>query len=315
MNPGAALLAFIVLTAPSPRTPISLQTYIARIHVARLTADRAIKSPNHNADLQQAARILRGLSAVRMPGGAVIHTDSAARAAKLLPWGSESSTRDVTWLNVLDVTLQQSRPRNVPASDLMQLDSVLRDSRFHPVRWPWDGLQQWVDSLYGRFVRAVSGVLRPGSPTAIVPAIVLLLLVAAVAFLIARGAMGKLVVERSSDEEYASPTSPVTAGRRAEDLAAEGRYREALRFLFLSTMLQLQEHGLVELRPGLTNREVLHSLLSADSVPGSVAGPLGALVDTFDAVWYGHRAVDVDSYRAAVLHAASVTAAITSRAA
>ncbi len=315
MNAGPLLLAIAVL-APGPgSTPVSLHTYVARVHLARVSLDRATHTPADQTDVVQTARILRGLDAVQMPDREVLHTDSVSRAASLSPISADSTARVAAWLDTLDDTLQRTQPQAVPASQLRQLDIVLRDSRFHPVQWPWERAEHWLVSLYKSLLRVLTGALRPGRPTAVIPAAILLLMVVGVGYLIARGALGKLVVERSASEEYASPTTPLAAGRRAEVLAAAGNYREALRYLFLSTMLQLQAHGLIELRPGLTNREYLQALLVSGSVPEPVAGHLSAIVDTFDSVWYGHRPIDEAGYHRADAAAAAVLDALRSRAA
>lgn len=315
MIAGPLLLAVSLLSLTARASPVSLRTYTSQVHLARVSLDRAMHTPSDRADVDRAARILRGLNAVRMPGGDVLHTDTPARAARLFPISSDSINRVAAWLDTLDDSLQRTQPRAVPASQLRELDSVLRDSRFHPVLWPWERALQWLVSLYHQLLRDLSGALRPGRPTAVIPAAILLLMVVVVGYLIARGAMGKLVVERSAQEEYEAPTTPAAAGRRAGDLAAEGNYRDALRYLFLSTMLQLQEHGLIELRPGMTNREYLRALVSSGSVPGPVADPLSALVDRFDDVWYGHRSIDAAGYQNANAAASAVLSALKSRAA
>lgn len=306
MTAGALLLA-VTLLAPAPRnTPVSLHTYATRIHLARLSLDRAMLAPADRADVERAARLLRALATVRMPGGQVLHTDSPARAARLFPASPDATRRVAAWLDTLDDTLRSTRPVTVPATDLRQLDTVLLDARFHPVHWPWEGLNQWLVSVYRALLHGLSDALRPGKPTSVIPAAVLLLMVIALAYLLARGAMGKLVVERSAEEEYASPSTPLAASRRAGDLAAAGNYREALRYLFLSTMLELQAHGLIELRPGMTNREYLRAFIATGSIPEPVSLPLAALVDTFDGVWYGRRLIDEAGYRQAQTAATGV---------
>jgi hypothetical protein len=224
------------------------------------------------------------------------------------------STREVAaWLDSLDASLQQEQPRDVSAADLAQLDSVLRDARFHPVRWPWDGLDGWITSLYNRVIRALTEVLRPGKPSALIPAIVLLLMIALVAVLIARGAMRRLIVERSAEEEVISPSTAESAEDHAARSAAAGNYREALRYLFLSTMLQLQSQGLVELRPGMTNREYLRTLVVHGPSPAVLHTSLRRLVESFDAVWYGHQPIDEAGYAAARAEASRVSDALKER--
>jgi hypothetical protein len=296
-------------------TPVSLETYRRQIHLARLGLDRAAQKPGDAGDVERVANMLRHLGSVRLPGGQVLRTDSAARAAELLPPRASSTRRIAAWLHALDTSLQQIQPRSVSTADLAQLDVVLRDARFHPFPTPWEGIRSWIDSLYRRVLRALAAALRPGSASALIPASVLLVLVALVGFLLARGAMGKLVVERAASEEEAATSSPESAARRADELAAAGNLREALRYLFLSTMLQLQAHGLVELRPGMTNREYLRTLAASRPLPEESGQALQRLIDTFDAVWYGHREIGTAEYRSARAESEQIVQSLRERAA
>jgi hypothetical protein len=79
---------------------------------------------------------------------------------------------------------------------------------------------------------------------------------------------------------------------QAGTLAAGGDYRAAIRYLYLSTLLLLDERRLLRYDRSLTNREVL----------GQVAGDealverLRPVVEEFDRVWYGFAPVDEAEY-------------------
>ena len=136
--------------------PVSFGTYRASIHDARLTLDRALRYAGDDVDIDSAAATLRRLGLVRLPDGTLLQTDTASHGAQLLPPRAGSTRRVASWLDGLDSVLQREQPRAVSRSDLAQLDTVLRDSRFHPVQMPWDGLSRWISSLYHHLIRALS---------------------------------------------------------------------------------------------------------------------------------------------------------------
>lgn len=73
-----------------------------------------------------------------------------------------------------------------------------------------------------------------------------------------------------------------------------GDYRTAVRLLYLSTLLLLEERKLLRYDRTLTNREYLRQV--ADNP--SLVGALRPVVDTFDEVWYGQVEPDAGGYEA-----------------
>ena len=74
----------------------------------------------------------------------------------------------------------------------------------------------------------------------------------------------------------------------AETAEAANDFRGALRFLYLSAILHLQERGVLPYDKSLTNREYLHQA-QADI---DLQATLGPVVTLFDEVWYGHKPCD-----------------------
>lgn len=85
-----------------------------------------------------------------------------------------------------------------------------------------------------------------------------------------------------------------SALQRAQSLSTQGDYRNAVRYLYLSSLLVLDEQGLLRYDRSRTNREYLKSVASR---PG-LANPLRDVIDVFDRVWYGYEPVDEETYRA-----------------
>jgi len=78
--------------------------------------------------------------------------------------------------------------------------------------------------------------------------------------------------------------------RQADDAERRGELELALRLRFRAGLVDLDAHELVELRPALTNHELLRR------VPSET---LAGLVDGFEAVAYGGRPADADDLRSA----------------
>ena len=74
----------------------------------------------------------------------------------------------------------------------------------------------------------------------------------------------------------------------AETAEAANDFRGALRFLYLSAILHLQERGVLPYDKSLTNREYLHQAQTDIDLQAT----LGPVVALFDEVWYGHKPCD-----------------------
>lgn len=74
----------------------------------------------------------------------------------------------------------------------------------------------------------------------------------------------------------------------AETAIEANDFRNALRYLYLSAILHLQERGILPYDNSLTNREYLHQ----SQVDNDLQTKLGPAVTVFDEVWYGHKPCD-----------------------
>lgn len=79
----------------------------------------------------------------------------------------------------------------------------------------------------------------------------------------------------------------------AEAAAAQGRYADAVRERLRAVVRELEEHGLLDPRPGRTADEVARD--GGAAVP-ELAGPLAEGARVFDEVWYGGRTADASTY-------------------
>jgi Domain of unknown function (DUF4129) len=74
----------------------------------------------------------------------------------------------------------------------------------------------------------------------------------------------------------------------AQRLASDGEFADAVRLLYLSSLYALDEHALLHIERGLTNRE--HAARLHDAHPG-LAGTFSELVDRYEGVRYGRANV------------------------
>ncbi|XSG75463.1 DUF4129 domain-containing protein [Herpetosiphon llansteffanensis] len=104
------------------------------------------------------------------------------------------------------------------------------------------------------------------------------------------------IARRKAPAEEQKLTS-VQAIERADKVAAEeANFRDAVRYLYLSTLLWLEERGMLRYDRTLTNREVLAAVPSNTPLHQRLA----PVIQTFDRVWYGIAEVDqttFDHYR------------------
>lgn len=82
------------------------------------------------------------------------------------------------------------------------------------------------------------------------------------------------------------------AMRRAQSLSRQGDYRMALRYLYLSTLLLLNDRGLIQYDRTRTNREYLQNVAHHPQLKAT----LQEIVEIFDRTWYGLSAPDAKTY-------------------
>jgi len=276
--------------------PVALPAYAAAIADARDT----LADASDPAAVDAARQALAQISQVRLPNGALIEVTPLLGPADQPLTRAEAQAR-------LNVALHQleAAASDDAAARLAVLASVLAGPEFSHGESLWDRFRRWLDELWNRLspprstdpaTAATTSAIgtRIGWALAIAGAAALLWLLA----YWLRGFLGSFVANaeanRPVDGGDGSPQTPAAARQRASLLARAGNYREAVRNLYLSTLLTLEEHGLVTPDRSLTNRELLDHL----DVGHPLRPHLQPVVDTFDAVWYGVQNPDDQTYRA-----------------
>jgi len=172
------------------------------------------------------------------------------------------------------------------------LDAVLARPEFQPAR-P-DSIEGFISDLLRWLLSPPGGGGQIGAN-----------LVAVVGMLLVLAVLGALIYNlwRTVVPHTALPVAGDQAGERlsargalaqAGILAASGDYRAAIRHLYLSTLLLLDERRALRYDRSLTNREVLAQVAGDEAL----AERLRPVVEEFDRVWYGFAPVDEAEYEA-----------------
>jgi hypothetical protein len=161
----------------------------------------------------------------------------------------------------------------------------------------WRHFRQWLDSLFPEQSGAGSAAVD-GALTALgwaVTAAALALIVFLLSYWlqgILRGFVDETSLGTAGAGDGEMPATAAEARRQASALAQQGSYRLAVRQLYLSALLALEERRLVALDRSLTNRELLAG--AAGNAP--LQEQLAPVVETFDDVWYGIHEPDAAAF-------------------
>jgi len=284
-------------------TPITFDAYWERVRNTRLAVGGLeSRSPSEiRQELDTLAAQWEQVTAVELPDHNVIPVDSSYLVAELRtePFDPERLG------NLLDALLRahEEYPQKVfTPEDILPLRKILARPEFQwqkpqPVQMP-----DWLNKLYDRVASFFDWIILQVA-TLIYEGRTVLKVAAALVFVLAlyfisRSLSHNLVreTELAEQEENDAMLTSKGAFKRAEALSIQGDYRNAIRYLYLSSLLVLDEQGLMRYDRSRTNREYLRSV----STRPELAQPLRAVIDVFDRVWYGFEGVDEQTYQSYV---------------
>lgn len=99
------------------------------------------------------------------------------------------------------------------------------------------------------------------------------------------------VNNEESEMEIDQVKTEKAALAQADTAEASNDFRGALRYLYLSAILHLQERGILPNDKSLTNREYLHQT----QVDTDLQKTLGPAITVFDEVWYGYKPCNAET--------------------
>jgi hypothetical protein len=253
-------------------------------------------------ELDRLAAEWEQVTSVKLPDGKVVEIDPAYLTAEL----QKDPPQLEQLAGLLEALLRahEDYPQNVfTLEDILPLREILKRPEFQwqaPQSAPALQMPNWLARLLDRILEFFSRLfVRTG--TAMYQGRVLwqiagVILLIVVLFFVFRSISRNLTREAQlaagdrGNEELLTSTGAL---QRAETLSVQGDYRNAIRYLYLSSLLVLDEQGLLRYDRSRTNREYLRSV---SSKPG-LAKPLRDVIDVFDRVWYGFESVDEQTYQ------------------
>lgn len=285
----------------SADNPISFDAYRAAVAQALDLVTQAIGQSfdTRGPFLDRAAALLEPLDTVTLPSGA----ETAVDNRELVTLIRDPNKTQVAQTRLVALRDALAQPLyTTSASDLVLLQTLLNRP---PFAQESSALPAWLNDILVRilqfFDRLVNNTARgvfDGRDLIVLLGIVLVMVVL---LYLMRGLRRNLVNEEAlaSLPEARQVRTPGEAFDNARTFARQGDYRNAVRQLYLATLLQLDRQGKIKFDPTLTNREYLHQ---TSNDPGTTAA-LAPIVETFDRVWYGFEPItstEFDAYRTRV---------------
>ncbi len=200
-------------------------------------------------------------------------------------------------LNARDVFGAGQMPPN-DALDVLQ--SILARPEFQ-----WREEPTWLQSLWEQFLDWLAQWLGESQGVEIsneqtdltldVMNVLAFVLVAGILAYAIRTMFSDFISESALDASapHETPLNARQALKQADSFSQSGDYRTAVRYLYLSALLILDERGLLYYDRAQTNREYLRQVAGN----AQVAGLLREVIQVFDQVWYGFQPLDEQSYQ------------------
>jgi hypothetical protein len=287
---------FLVLPqAAAQDQPPDLPAYTALVRQAFAAAQRSDR-----LGLEEVAGQLVATRSVRLAGGQSIPVDNNWLREALKGDDPDLQAIAARLGAILDALAQPES--SAPPDARERLKQILDNPPFkepetdpNAGRW-WRDFWEWVGRVLEALLRPVGTAARSSSQTLgwVILAVGGLLLAAVIGYLLLGLRRNMAAEARAADDDPEARLTARTALDQAGEIARGGDYRAAMRYLYLSALLWLDERDLLRYDRALTNREYLDRL--RDNV--ALRERLRPVVETFDQVWYGHAPLDAQSFAA-----------------
>jgi len=241
------------------------------------------------------------VTAVEFPDQSVMQIDSSYLAAEL-----RIDPPDLKRLGDLLKTLLDAHtkyPQNVfTIQDLQPLKEILARPEFQWQAGQNREMPNWLESFYNWMERVMNRVLGATFQYGQIPLFIVAVIIFIFSLYFIWGNFSRSLVREAElaagNGDGDGMLTSKSAMQRAQTLSNQGDYRNAIRYLYLSSLLVLDEQGLLRYDRSRTNREYLRSISSKPEL----ANPLREVIEVFDRVWYGFDSVDEETYQSYVKH-------------
>ena len=256
-----------------PRDELIRSARLALESAPEIAANEWLREPLQTSppNLDDArARLIAAQAAIELP--AIAPRDSVTARISLDGILSNPPIKGWSWLNLVPGWL-------LP---LLLLLEPIATAIWNAVRWPFDRFLELLSWLLRGTVNSVA-IIAIGGGIAL-----------GLGLLLRRGLHSSIVAQSEIPE--AGAQLPPTSGEAlaiAHHHAQRQQFREACHYVFLSTLLWIEEHDLEGFKPAATNREYLAQVAAHPLV----ARALRPVVSRFDRLWYGQDHVSESDYR------------------
>ncbi len=204
---------------------------------------------------------------------------------------------------LLDALLSAHKeyPRKVfSTGNVTSLNVILSRPEFQWLEQAPNPVDNWFQKLWDRFNEWLNKIL--GDRQITIPVDTMAISVFAFIFLaviliyVFRTLFVDFMSEARMNSEEDGESEPLTseaAFEKAQALSRGGDYRSAVRYLYLSSLLLMDERGVLRYDRSKTNREYLRSVANSPEL----AKPLEEVIEVFDNVWYGYHPLEEESFK------------------
>jgi hypothetical protein len=181
-------------------------------------------------------------------------------------------------------------------ADLMPLTEILARPEFQWAEAAPNPAAEWLQKLLAeinRWINKILGVTFDVASLDMIPYVMVVALAVVFVFIfrtLFSDFLNEAQLNENGEEE---PLTSEAAFAKAQQLSRGGDYRAAVRYLYLSTLLILDERGVMRYDRSKTNREYLRSVSNSPEL----SKPLGEVIEVFDNVWYGNHALEEESFQ------------------
>ncbi len=193
--------------------------------------------------------------------------------------------------------------REIPAgvfssADIVSLNDILSRPQFEWAEGEaTNPINEWFQNILTEIQRWLNKIL--GTTFDILNADVMTIILGVLLVVIFIFVFRTLVVDFSREAKMngmdgeEEPLTSEAAFAKAQKLSKGGDYRAAVRYLYLSTLLIMDERGVMRYDRSKTNREYLRSVANSPEL----SKPLEEVIEVFDNVWYGYHELGEDSFK------------------
>ncbi len=279
--------------------PIPVQAYWDLI--ANLETALASYSQIAPVDLLEYANQLEEITQLSLPSGEAISIDNSFLIAQLRQENLDNGHLQY-YLNSLTDSLETWAQTSFSDDSIITLEEILSASEFQWKTTQPSLLAQWINKLIQQLLDFFSRLIPDGESQIALPDVNTMVTVASILMILlilgfvlkklASGFVSEAVLENEGDRQSEITDSKI-ALKRAQQLSQDGDYRNAVRYLYLSSLLLLEERGMLRYDRSKTNREYLNAISNQPTLEEAFE----EVINTYDRVWYGYKNLEEEDFK------------------